>query len=115
MSKMTAYCGLVCSDCPSFIATRNDDDEARAKTAAFYRKTYGFDLQPEEINCDGCLATDGRHIGYCAMGEIRKCGMEHAVENCAHCADFECEKLKKFLDQVPAARAKLEGVRKGLA
>ncbi len=36
MSKMIAYCGLVCSDCPTFLATRNDDDAAREKTADLY-------------------------------------------------------------------------------
>jgi len=31
---MIAYCGLVCSDCPTFLATRNDDDVVRAKEEA---------------------------------------------------------------------------------
>lgn len=38
MSKMIAYCGLICSDCPTFIATQNDDNVARAKTATLYSK-----------------------------------------------------------------------------
>jgi Protein of unknown function (DUF3795) len=33
MSKMITYCGLVCSDCPTFLATQNDDDVARQETA----------------------------------------------------------------------------------
>ena len=36
MPKMIAYCGLVCSNCPTFLATKNDDDAAREKTAAAY-------------------------------------------------------------------------------
>ena len=59
MSQMIAYCGLVCSSCPTFLATRNDDDLARERTAAFYAEKFGFNLKPEEINCDGCLAREG--------------------------------------------------------
>ena len=43
MSQMIAYCGLVCSSCPTFLATQNDDDVARARTAAFYSEKFGFD------------------------------------------------------------------------
>ena len=74
-----------------------------------------MEIKPEDINCDGCVVADGRHIAYCGMCEIRKCGMEREVENCAHCADYACEKLSAFLDQVPAARDKLDGVRENLA
>ena len=115
MDEIIAYCGLTCTECPAYIAARKDDDNLRKKTAEEWSKQFNTEIKPEDVNCDGCLVTDGRHIGYCAMCEIRKCGMEHAVENCAHCADFECEKLTAFLDQVPAARARLEGVRKDLA
>jgi len=59
MSEMIACCGLVCTECPTFFPTQNDDDEATARTTAFDKKTYGFDLKPEEINCDGCLSTRG--------------------------------------------------------
>jgi len=36
MSKMIAYCVLVCSSCPTFLATQNDVDAARENTAVFY-------------------------------------------------------------------------------
>ena len=31
MEKMIAFCGLNCRECPAFIATQKDDDEARKK------------------------------------------------------------------------------------
>jgi hypothetical protein len=115
MDEMIAYCGLTCSGCPAYIAARDDDDELRKKTAEEWTKQFKSEIKPEDINCDGCLAAEGRHIAYCGMCEIRKCGMERAVENCAHCADYACDKLSKFLDQVPAARTKLDGLRENLA
>jgi hypothetical protein len=35
---MIAYCGLVCSNCPAFLATKNNDNTAREKVAAFYQE-----------------------------------------------------------------------------
>ena len=98
MSEMIACCGLVCTDCPTFIATQSDDDEARMKTAAYYKKTYGFDFKPEEINCDGCLSTGGRLIGYCHTCEVRKCCMEKGLVNCSICKEQPCDKLTRFHD-----------------
>ena len=111
MDEMIAFCGLTCTACPALLATQNDDDEARRKVAEEWSKEFGSEIKPEDINCDGCLVTDGRHIAYCGMCEIRKCGLDRGVENCAHCADFGCDKLEAFLEKVPAARKKLEGVR----
>lgn len=104
MSEMIAYCGLVCTECPTFIATQNNDDDARAKTAAFYKETYGFDLKPGEINCDGCLSIGGRLIGYCQACEIRQCCLDKGHLNCAVCNDQPCEKLVKFHEFSPYAR-----------
>ncbi len=115
MDEMIAYCGLTCTECPAYVATRDDDDDARRKIAAQWSKEFKAELKPEHINCDGCLVMEGRHIGHCAVCEIRKCGVEHDVENCAHCADYGCQKINDFLEKVPAARTKLEGVRKHLA
>jgi len=114
MDDMIAYCGLTCTGCPAYVAARTDDDDLRKKTAEEWSKQFKAEIKPEDINCDGCIVTDGRHIGYCAMCEIRKCGLEREVENCAHCADYACEKLTAFLEQVPAARKKLDEVRQGL-
>lgn len=111
MSDIVAYCGLSCTDCPAFIATQSDDDDERKRVAEMWSKEYGADIAPENINCDGCLVTDGRHIGHCDVCEIRKCGQERAVANCAHCNDYACEKLQKFFETVPDARKRLDAIR----
>ena len=96
MSDMIAFCGLNCTQCPTFIATQNDDDEARARTAAMYSENFGFNLKPEEINCDGCHSQTGKLIGYCRTCEIRKCGQDKGIDNCTSCSDQPCEKLTQF-------------------
>jgi hypothetical protein len=112
MEKMIAYCGLNCSDCPGFISTLNDDDELRRKTAERWCKDYGADIKPEDINCDGCVSGSDRHIGHWHECEMRKCGQEKGVKNCAYCDDFPCEKLSTFFEAVPSAKTTLEEVRK---
>lgn len=110
MEKMTAYCGLVCTNCPTYLATQANDDNARKKTVAFYEKKFGFKLKPEDINCDGCLSTGGKLIGYCQSCEIRKCGLDKKVSSCAACDEQPCEKLKRFHDFSPDAKASFDAL-----
>lgn len=111
MNQIIGYCGILCSKCPAYIAKQEDNDELRKKTAEEWSKQFDHTFAPEDVNCDGCLATDGAHIGYCSMCEIRKCGQEKQVINCAYCDDYGCEKLEKFLSQAPDAKKRLEEIR----
>ena len=108
MQEMVAYCGLVCTSCPTFIATQKDDDALREKTAKFLAQKYGLHLKPEDINCDGCLSSGGRLIGYCDTCEIRKCAMTRSVAHCAVCDEQPCDKLDKFHAFSPEAKAAFE-------
>ncbi len=115
MDKMTAFCGIICTECPAFLATQKDDDDIREKTADMWSKQYSAEIKPEDINCDGCLSESGEIFSYCRVCEIRKCGMEKGIENCAYCDDYACENLEKFIDNVPEAKALLEEIRKNLS
>ena len=110
MERIVAYCGLICSDCGSFIARKENDYEERREVAEAWSKEFGGDFKPEDINCEGCLTTDGQVFSHCNVCEIRKCGIERGVENCALCVDFSCEKLSKFLQDIPQARKTLEDI-----
>lgn len=114
MSKNIAYCGLDCSACPALIATVNNDDALRTKVAEQWSKDYGAEFKAEDINCDGCVGKDGRHVGYCNVCEIRLCGVKNEVENCAHCKDYSCEKISSFHANVTEAKSTLDEIRKGL-
>jgi len=112
MKEMIACCGLVCTECPAYIATRNGDDELRKKTAADWSKLYGHEIKPEDINCEGCQSESGKLLGYCLECKIRQCCRERVVANCASCPDYGCEKLMAFINQAPEAKAKLEEIRR---
>jgi hypothetical protein len=110
--KMIAKCGLVCSECPAYIATQKNDDALRAETAKKWSEMFKADIKPADINCDGCQSESARLFSYCQTCEIRKCAREKKVETCADCPEYSCEKLDAFLAQVPEARKVLEGLRK---
>ncbi len=110
--KIIAYCGLICTECPAYIATQADDDAARERVAAQWRAEFDApNIIAEAINCDGCLGETGRKFAHCAECKIRACGVERGVINCAHCADYACEKLEGFFGFAPDARAVLDGIR----
>jgi hypothetical protein len=110
MPELLSYCGIDCDACPALIATRTNDEALRAKTAAEWSKSFGHDFKPEQVNCTGCT-TDGAHIGYCSMCEIRKCAVSRKLENCALCADYGCATLAGFHKNAPEAKARLDAVR----
>jgi hypothetical protein len=112
MEKMIAYCGLVCTECPAFVATLENDDAKRKAVAEMWSKQYKMAVKTEDINCDGCKLEGKRLIGYCNICEIRKCGKQKQVVNCAYCDDYGCEKLTKFTNMAPEAKASLEKIRK---
>ena len=111
MDGIIAYCGLVCTDCPAYIATQADDREALERVAAQWREEFNApEITVAWVICDGCL-TGERQCGHCAECEIRACGVAREVINCAHCADYVCETLESFFGLVPDALAVLEGIR----
>ena len=111
MQEIVAYCGIVCTECRAYKATKNNDNKARAKVAEEWSKQYQHPFTPEDINCSGCLGVGDVQIGYCSVCEIRKCGAERKVLNCAYCVEYPCDKLSDFHARVPDAKAKLEAIR----
>lgn len=107
---MIAYCGLICSECPAYLATKADDNEARVKVAEKWSKEFGGDIKPEQINCEGCTSTGGKVFGYCSQCGIRACGIEKAVPNCGHCTDYACEQLNGFHAQAASAKETLDKI-----
>ncbi len=114
MEKIIAFCGIVCSDCPGYIATQAGDQSALEQLAAKAREDFHQpNITAQSVACDGCLAGD-RKCGYCAECDIRACGMARGVVNCAHCTDYACDKLARFFEMVPASRTTLDEIRQAL-
>ena len=109
--KQISFCGTVCTECPAFLATQEDADEKRREIAVLWSKEYNAEITLEDVNCDGCLSEGGRLFFHCNVCEVRKCGREKGLKNCAYCDEFACEKLMPIFELAPAAKATLDEIR----
>ena len=111
MKRMISNCGLICTDCPAYIAYKVDDNALRIKTAAEWSKIYNADIKPEHVNCIGCLADKGTLFQHCSVCEIRACCRARGHENCAHCEEYKCQRITDFFGWVPEAEQVLDEVK----
>ena len=54
MKDMIGYCGLDCEKCDAYLATINNDQALREKTAKLWAELNNAPILPEHINCEGC-------------------------------------------------------------
>jgi hypothetical protein len=87
----------------------------RLEIARMCSQQYSMDLLPEEVtDCDGCSSQTARLFSECAKCEIRKCVLDKMIASCAFCADYACQKLERHFENDPAARVRLEAMRRKL-
>ena len=110
MKKMIAYCGLDCEKCDAYIATINDNQELRKKTAKLWAELNNAPILPEHINCQGCRV-DGIKTVFCDnMCGIRQCALKKGVTTCGECLNLEkCSIVDAILENNPSALKNLKG------
>ncbi len=116
MERIIAVCGLDCATCAGYLATQANDEAWKERVAAEWREAYSAPrIDASYVTCDGCLAFDGRLGGHCAECEIRACGVERGLANCAHCPEYtSCPKLAGFIEFVPHVKATLDEIKSTL-
>ena len=107
---MIAYCGLNCSKCDAYLATKEDNEAKRKETAQKWSLMYRHEIRSEQIHCDGCKAT-GLKFFHCNNCDIRKCCTSKGIEHCAACEEYVCETLAGFIKLAPEAGIALEKLR----
>ena len=117
MEDNISYCGLVCETCPIYLATKEQDPkkkhQMRVDIARQIKEHYGRETRPEDVDdCEGCKA-ETESI-YCSSCEIQTCAEEKCIENCAHCDEYVCNKLKEFFTKDPQAKEHLDAIKKAL-
>jgi hypothetical protein len=107
---LIAVCGLDCAECEGYLATQANDEVAKERVAAKWRKEHTNPrIDAPYVTCNGCLSE--RLGGHCSECDIRACGVAQGIPNCAHCLDYRtCKKLARFLSFVPKARANLDSI-----
>ena len=110
MRNMIAYCGLDCETCDAYIATINDDQELREKTAKLWSELNNAPILPEHINCEGCRM-DGIKTVFCEnLCDIRLCALKKGVATCGDCSDIDhCQAVATIISTNPEALKNLRG------
>jgi hypothetical protein len=109
MEQNIVYCGLDCGKCPIYIATKNNDEELRKKTAE------QFGLGVEKLYCSMCNDEEEELFFWCAECPIRACARDRGFTTCAECLDYPCEKLAKQHEKYPEQKQSLDTIRKSLS
>ena len=106
---MIAYCGLDCEKCDAYLATKNDDQALREKTAKLWSELNNAPILPEHINCEGCRV-DGKKTVYCdSMCAIRQCALKKDITTCGDCPELErCPTLETVIAHNPEALKNLK-------
>ncbi|GAB6871258.1 DUF3795 domain-containing protein [Bacteroides rodentium] len=109
MKQLIACCGLDCENCAARIATVNNDDELREKTAKEWSVLNNTpEITAETIHCMGYRA-DGVKFAYCSnYCAIRKCVYEKGFNTCGDCKELDtCQVVGTVLQHAPGARENL--------
>ena len=110
MKDMIGYCGLDCEKCDAYIATVNDDQALREKTAKLWAELNNAPILPEHINCEGCRMNGAKTVFCDSLCGIRKCALNKGVSTCGDCPDLEtCPTVGAILENNPAALDNLKG------
>lgn len=98
MREMIGYCGLDCEKCDAYIATVNDDQALREKTAKLWAELNNAPILPEHINCQGCRV-DGVKTVFCdSLCPVRQCAAQKGVTTCGGCPELEtCPALGEII------------------
>jgi hypothetical protein len=94
MTEALACCGLSCSDCRAYIATKNKDGRLAAEVAKAWSNPEEGNYKAEDIWCEGC--SSGRLHGFCVKCPPRLCAKEKRLANCGLCKEYPCGKLEKL-------------------
>lgn len=109
MNKMIAYCGLDCEKCDAYLATINDDQALRQKTAKLWAELNNAPILPEHINCEGCRVEGIKTVFCDSMCGIRQCALRKGVTTCGDCSELErCSNVGAILENNPSALKNLK-------
>ena len=102
-----AYCGLLCDECPIFIATQNNDLAAKERLAVECSGE-GNLFTAEDMTCEGCFWVKNDSTKMCGNCEIRNCAGKRTVENCGLCPEYPCDIIERRLPFDSDGRIRLD-------
>jgi hypothetical protein len=90
MAEILARCGYRCDLC----AARSKDPDVRQKMVDGWKRYFNLQMYTvDNVKCDGCYG----EIRADKTCPVRPCVIEKGIENCAHCDDYICDKLRQLI------------------
>ena len=80
MKDMIGYCGLDCESCDAYLATVNDDQALRERTAKVWAELNQAPILPEHINCEGCRMNGAKTVFCDRLCGIRQCAIKKGLQ-----------------------------------
>ncbi len=103
MTRMMSACGVLCSDCPAYLA-KSRGLAYQQRTAKAWDRIYRLNERAEAIVCGGCLSPDEEVFHTCQKCKARLCCRSKGFSSCAECDVQSCpdlEKAQSVWDGVP--------------
>ena len=87
-------CGDICTICPRYTATRNNDKARLRQIAGIFHMLGWRDREepPEEMACYECDS-----VKNCRLG-IKECVSQREIANCGECIEYPCDRLSAILE-----------------
>jgi hypothetical protein len=106
-----SYCGLLCNECPIFIATVEKNELEKEKLAREY-STDSCQFSKEDMNCYGCFWEENKNSKMCGNCAIRICAEVKGVKNCGYCSEYPCSHIDTHVPEGSENRQRLDGINK---
>jgi hypothetical protein len=94
MEEIQTLCGYRCDLCQFYIKNIESQKD-KERVSQEFNRIFGYNVQPEDVECVGCK-NEGKHAD--PDCPVRPCALEKGVENCAHCSEFICDRLKERIN-----------------
>lgn len=94
MNDNVAYCGIICTECPLYIATQKNDFEMKKKIQSEYEELYHRPFDLEDIKCYGCKSDKKFFLSN--KCNITPCNKNKGIDTCSQCNNHPCKRIEKF-------------------
>ena len=105
-----SYCGILCNECPVFVATAGNDGKMKAKLAKEYSNERN-QFSIEDMKCYGCFWEGNKASKMCGGCEIRNCAEPKGVKNCGYCNDYPCSQINSHVPEGSENRNRLDAIK----
>ena len=92
MDTVMSACGVLCSDCPAYLAKEKGIAHQK-RTADAWLRIYGRSERVEDIACGGCLSPDDQAFHTSRNCKARRCCIARGFSSCAECSAKSCADL----------------------